>query len=109
MTKRLILSAALVAALAWPALAFAHAGHAHKVMGTVTSVEGNHVTVKTTDGKTVMVMLGAKTKITQGKAPLAASALKVGDRLVAEGADEKGMITATTIRVGQAPATAARK
>ena len=108
MTKRLIATLAIIAALAVPGIALAHGGHAHRVMGTVSSIDGNHVMVKTQDGKTVMVMLEGKTKITQGKTVLAASALKVGDRLVAEGAEDKGMITATTVRVGQA-ATAARK
>ena len=45
----------------------AHGGHTHKVMGTVSSVQGNHLMVKTADGKTAMVMLDAKTKITRGK------------------------------------------
>lgn len=109
MTKRLIVTIAMVAALALPGVALAHGGHAHKVMGTVSSIEGNNVMVRTQDGKTVMVMLDAKTKITQGKTTVAASALKVGDRLVAEGSEEKGMLTAATVRVGQAAATTARK
>ena len=109
MTKRLIATFAIIASLALPGLALAHAGHAHKVMGTISSIDGNHVMVKTQDGKTVMVMLDAKTKITQGKITLAASALKVGDRLVAEGAEDKGMVTAATVRVGQATPTTARK
>ena len=92
----------LALALAIPAVARAHEGHAHKVMGTV-------VMVKTTDGKTVMVMLDAKTKITQGKTKLDASALKVGDRVVAEGPEEKNMITATTLKVGEAAPAAAKK
>lgn len=100
---------ALIVALAMPAVSLAHTGHAHRVMGTVSSVDGNHVMVKTTDGKTVMVMLDAKTKITQGKVKADVSALKVGTRVVAEGADNKGMVTAATIQVGTAaPTTASR-
>ena len=100
---------ALIFALAMPAVSLAHEGHAHKVMGTVSSVDGNHVMVKTTDGKTVMVMLDAKTKITQGKLKSDASALKVGTRVVAEGAENKGIVTAATIQVGAAAPTTARK
>lgn len=96
-------------ALAVPAVARAHDGHAHKVMGTVTGIDGKNVMVRTTDGKTVMVMLDAKTKITQGKTKLDASALKVGDRVVAEGREEKNMITATTLKVGEAAPAAAKK
>lgn len=100
---------ALIVAIAMPAVGVAHEGHAHKVMGTVSSVDGNHITVKTTDGKTVMVMLDAKTKITRGKLKLDASALKVGTRVVAEGAENKGMVTAATIQVGAAAAPAPAK
>jgi hypothetical protein len=78
-------------------------------MGTVSSIDGSHLMVKTPEGKTVMVMLDAKTAITQGKTKIAASALKVGDRVVATGADDKGMIHAATVQVGTAPAIAAKK
>ncbi len=77
-------------------------------MGTVSAIDGNHVTVKTTDGKTVMVMLNAKTKITQGKATFAPGAVKTGARIVAAGTENKGMVTATTVQIGTAPVVAAR-
>lgn len=109
MSGKWIVGLALVGALALPVIALAHTGHAHKVMGTVSSIDGKHVMVKTTDGKTVMVMLDAKTKITQGKATLTSAALKVGDRIVAEGAQEKDMLTAATLQVGAAPAATAKK
>ena len=109
MTHRVARIVALVVALAVPSFVLAHEGNAHKVMGTISSIAAPHVMVKTTDGKTVMVMLDAKTKITQGKAKLAADALKVGDRIVAEGPEEKEMIMATAIQVGTAPTAAAKK
>ena len=67
MNRKWVVGLALVAALAVPAAGWAHGGHAHKVMGTVSSVDGGTVIVKTTDGKTVTVRINAKTKITQGK------------------------------------------
>jgi nitrate reductase NapAB chaperone NapD len=70
MSKKWIFGPALIAALGLPVVARAHGTHVHKVMGTVSAIDGNHVTVKTTDGKTVMVMLDAKTKIMQGKTKL---------------------------------------
>src|SRR6266545_6007104 len=82
-----------------PAVARAHEGHDHKVMGTISSVDGNNVMVKTTEGKSVMVMLDAKTKVTRGKEKLTAAALKVGDRIVAEGPEEKEMVTAKTVQL----------
>jgi hypothetical protein len=98
----------LTVAVLAPAFARAHEGHAHKVMGTVSSVQGTNLMVKTADGKTVMVMLDAKTKVTQGKTKLDAAALKVGDRVVAEGPEDKQMIMATSVKVG-VTATAAKK
>ena len=109
MIRKLFIVSAIAAVLALPAAAVAHKGHAHKVMGTISSIDGNHLVVKTTDGKTVMVMLDAKTKITQGKSPVPGAALKVGDRIVAEGAQEKDMLTAATVQVGTAPPTPATK
>jgi hypothetical protein len=78
-------------------------------MGTVSSVQDTHVMVKTAAGKTVMVMLDAKTKITQGKNKVELSALKVGDRVVAEGPEQKQMIMATSVRVGDIAAAAGKK
>lgn len=106
MNRKWIVAVAIVAAVIVPTIARAHEGHAHKVMGTVSSVEGNHITVKTTDGKTVMVMLDAKTAITRGKTKLDAAAVKVGERIVAEGTEERKMIIAKTVKLAEAAAAA---
>lgn len=106
MQKKWIVAVALAGALVVPAMARAHGGHAHKVMGTVSSVEGNHVKVKTTDGKTVMIMLDSKTTITRGKAKLDATALKAGGRVVVEGTEAKDMVMAKTVKLGELAATA---
>jgi hypothetical protein len=100
---------ALLVTLAIPAVSLAHGGHAHKVMGTVSSVDGKNFMVKTTDGKTVMVMMDAKTKITRGKATAAAADLRVGERIVAEGAEDHEMIMATSVQLATAPAATAKK
>ena len=92
-----------------PTAAPAHEGHDHKVMGTISSIQGTNVMVKGTDGKTVMVMLNDKTKITQGKSKVELAALKVGDRVVAEGPESQGMITATSVKLGETPKAAAKK
>jgi uncharacterized low-complexity protein len=107
--KKLMIAAVAALALLIPSIAPAHEGHAHKAMGTITSVQGNNVMVKTTEGKSVMVMLDAKTKITQGKTKVEASALKVGDRIVAEGPEHQEMIMAATVRLGEVPAAPAKK
>ena len=109
MSRKWVVGIALVGALAVPVMGWAHTGHTHKVMGTVFGIEGNRLVVKTTDGKTVTVSLDAKTKITQGKTKITSTALKVGDRVVAEGAQEKDILTAAILQVGTVPAATAKK
>ena len=82
-----------------PAVARAHEGHMHKAMGTVSAVEGQHVTVKTTDGKTVMVMLDKETAVTRGKEKLTADAIKVGERVSVDYMEEKKMMMAHAVKL----------
>ena len=109
MNRTWIVAVALAGLLVVPAIAGAHEGHSEKVLGTVSSTDGKNLMVKTTAGKTVMVMMDAKTKITQGTTKLDAKALKVGDRVSATGPEEKEMIMAETVKLGAAPAKAAKK
>ena len=110
MIRKSFVVAALAAMLFTPALGWAHEGHAHTVMGTVSSIDGMNLMVKGTDGKMTMVMLDGKTKITQGKASVDLKSLKVGDRVVATGMEEKEMIMAQTLKLGEAaPAAKAAK
>jgi hypothetical protein len=104
MIKKSLVGAALAAvlALAAPSTLAAHEGHTHKVLGTVASVQGNHVEVKTTDGKSVTVMLDAKTKITRGAEKLDASAIKVGGRVSIDAMQEKDMMMAQAVKLGTA-------
>src|SRR5882672_5915772 len=106
--KKWIIGAVLFgAALFVPRFAHAHEGHDHTVMGTIASIDGTNLMVKTADGKQTMVMMDAKTKITQGKAKVEAKALKVGDRVVASGPEEQSMIMAETVKVGAVQVTGA--
>ena len=100
MRKKWLVAVAVAGALIVPVAARAHGGHLHKVMGTVSSVQGNQVTVRTTDGKTVVIMLDSKTTITRGKTKLNGSAVKAGERVVVEGTEAKQMIAAKTVRLG---------
>ena len=108
MSRIWLMGAALTAVLALPAATWAHEGHDHTVMGTVSSTDGKNLMVKTADGKTIMVMMDAKTKVTEGKTKLDLSAIKVGDRVVASGPEEKEMIMAETVKVGAAAPVAAK-
>jgi preprotein translocase subunit YajC len=107
MKNRWMAAVMLASTLAVPGLVRAHEGHDHTVMGTVSSIDGTNLMVKTGDGKTVMVMMDAKTKITQGATAVDIKSLKVGDRVVAAGPEEQGMVTAKTVKLGAAPAAKA--
>jgi len=69
MKKNWIAVIALAAALLVPTAGRAHE-HDKTVMGTVSTIDGNNLTVKTADGKSVMVMMDAKTTITKGTTKL---------------------------------------
>ena len=104
--KTTVIAAVLFAlAMMVPAVSRAHEND-KTVMGNITKVDGMNLMVKGADGKEIMVMMDAKTKITQGKTKLDAKALKVGDRVVAAGPEEKGMISAETVKLGAAPPAA---
>ena len=109
MGKRWMVAVGLVALLAVPVVGWAHEGHAHKVMGTISAVADSQLEVKGTDGKTVVIALDAKTVYRQGKAKADAKMLKVGDRVVVEAEQAKGakVMTAKTVQIGAAPAASA--
>jgi hypothetical protein len=86
--------------------ALAHEGHMHKALGTVSAVDGNHLTVKKTDGKTLVVMLDKQTTVTRGKDKVDATALKVGERLSVDYMEDKGMMMARGIKLSTAAAPA---
>ena len=91
-------------------LALAH-GDATHLMGTVTAVAKDTVTIKDKDGKSVIVMLGKTTKYLKNKKSAAAADMKVGDRVVidAEMDQKMKMYTAEEIQLGTTEAPAAKK
>lgn len=109
MNGKWIVALAFVGLLALPVSGLAHEGHAHKVMGIVAGVDGNHLQIKTRDGKVVMIMLDGKTAVTRGKQKLAATDLKVGERVSIDYMQEKDVNTAKTIKLGTGTPAAATK
>jgi hypothetical protein len=103
MRKTLIASALMIAASA--ALLLAH-GNATHIMGTVTAVDDNHLTVKTQEGKSETIMLEKTTKYLTGSKAAALGDLKVGARVVVDAKmDAKmKMYKAEEIKIGAAPA-----
>lgn len=102
--KYWIVALVMTAALVIPATGRAHEGHLHKALGTIASVQGEHVEIKTNDGKAITVMLDKKTTVTRGKEKLDATALKVGERVSVEYMESKKMLMAHAIKLGTAQA-----
>jgi hypothetical protein len=64
------------------ALATAHPGHDHKLMGTITAIAGDRVTIKTTEGQERSFEITSETKLLRGKKKGITTDLKVGMRVV---------------------------
>jgi hypothetical protein len=100
MNRNIITRRVLLLALALtPAIAFAHGGLEH-VRGTVAKISDQSVTVTTTAGKTVEVLLDAKTTYAKADKPIQKSDLQVGDRVVIHAAESGTTLTAHTVEVG---------
>lgn len=104
--KKLIAAVAAMIVLAGGAggRLFAHEGHDHKVMGTVTMAAADHVMLKDTAGKDVLVKVTKDTKVKATPA-MKVQEIKAGTRIVVtaqEGKDKS--MTASVIEVGAAPA-----
>ena len=106
MTYKWIFGAILVAALIMPAAAWAHEGHAHKMLGTVSALAANMFEMKTPEGKVVKVTLNQKTTFARGRQKVDATAVKVGERVVVVVASEKDMIATSVTMAAPTPVTA---
>ena len=80
MTRVLILVFAV--GLLAPAVALAHPGHDHKLMGTISSIDKSKVVMKTTEGKDMTFEITPLTTFKRGKNKGAQSDLKAGMRVV---------------------------
>lgn len=101
MNKRIgILALAVLLAMVVPFVVRAHDGHKHSALGTIESVQGVHLQLKKTDGKTITLMLDKDTTVTRGKEKLDANALKRGERAAVDYSDEGAMLMAHAIRLG---------
>lgn len=105
MNRRAFVSALALAAVP-AARAFAHEGHDHKLLGTITEVAADRLVVRATkDNAISTIAIVATTKITRGKTKLSAADLKVGDRVVVNIGSGKAPLTAKAVQVGAAPTT----
>jgi uncharacterized protein DUF5666 len=88
-------------------LVLAHGGLEH-VMGTIAKVSDGSVTVTTTAGKTVEVLLDAKTTFARGSQAIQKADLKVGDRVVIHAEKSGDKLIAHTVEIGTGAKTASR-
>ena len=96
---------ACLAALSLPVSAMAHPGHDHKVMGTIMSIEGQQVMIKTTEGQERTFQLTSLTKVVRGKQKADARDLRVGMRVVVNVGDGAEPLRAKEVQYSDAPAT----
>jgi len=93
--RRLI---ALVVVL-FAGLAYAHEGMQH-VMGTVTAITADSITVKATNGTTQTVVLNTQTKYSKGTSAIAQKEIKVGDHVAVHASKKGEQLIAGEIKVG---------
>jgi hypothetical protein len=108
MFKRL--SAVSMTMLLSALLVFAH-GDAEHVMGVISAIQGDHVTVKLQDGKTTTVMLDKNTKYFNSEKKAKKEDVKIGLRVVIDAKmDTKmKMLLASEVRLGVAETHDAHK
>src|SRR5258708_29022835 len=86
-------------ALTLSAIAFAHGNEKH-VMGTVTSISDNSITVETTSKKAVTVTVSAATKFQKSGSPAVLKDLKIGDKVVIHATGPEEKLVAAEVRFG---------
>jgi hypothetical protein len=96
---------AIFAVLLTPMFALAHGGEEH-VTGTVTKISATSVTVKTIAGKSIDVGFDDKTTYTRAKQTIQKSDIKAGDRVVIHAVEVNEKLTAKTVEIGTAAASA---
>lgn len=95
--KRLMIFVLTFAAFA--GIAYAHNGMIH-VMGTVTNIAADTITVKATDGKTQTVALAAATRYFKGETAASRQDVKIGQHVVVHATKKGNGLVAAEVKVG---------
>jgi hypothetical protein len=98
--------AALALSLVVPAAAYAHAGHVHRIMGTVMARDDKHLEVKTPSGEVLSIAVAEKTFVTRAKKKVTLAEVQPGRRVVVDIGDGEDPLIAGEIQLGPTkPAT----
>jgi hypothetical protein len=98
--------AVLALSLLVPAVAMAHPGHDHKLMGTISSIDKNKIVMKTTEGKDMTFEVIPTTAFKQGTKKGMQSDLKAGMRVVVNVGDGVEPLKAKEIQYSATTTTA---
>jgi hypothetical protein len=98
-----------IAILMSAGMLLAHGDYTH-LMGTVSAINGNHVSIKDTAGKSIMVMTHKDTKYLKADKAAASQDLKVGLRVVIDAKMDEAMkmYKADQVQIGVAAAPPAK-
>lgn len=102
MTRRIALVAAVALVLGASA-AWAHEGHVHTVMGTVTALDAKVVKVKTPSGEVLSIAITDKTSVLRAKRKVPIAEVQVGRRVVVDIGNGEDPLIAREIQVGVTP------
>lgn len=100
--RQIMVVLTILAAISGTVLLFAHEGHAHHVMGTVTAIDAKHIEVKGEDGKVVSCEITADTKVARGETAATVAEIKPGERVMINTEEHAGKVVAHLIRLGKA-------
>jgi type 1 fimbria pilin len=101
-----LLVAVLALSLLASAAPLAHPGHDHKLMGTITKIDGNKVSIKTTEGTDATFQVIPTTSFKRGKQKGIQTELKVGLRVVVNVGDGKEPLKAKDVQYAETATTA---
>jgi hypothetical protein len=85
--------------------AWAHDGHAHKIMGTVTTREAKRIKVKTPGGEVLSIAITDQTTVTRNKRKVGIAEVQTGRRVVVDIGNGDDPLIAREIQVGATRST----
>ena len=93
---KLVLAVVMLATLP----AWAHEGHVHKVMGTVTARGAKQIQLKTPSGEVLSIALNEKTVVTRNKKKVSLADVQTGLRAVIDIGNGEDPLVARGIELG---------